>query len=187
MVVARTFAGSALLVALVPLTPGFAALTAAAEVSFRGATEASRSVASAPWAALAALLPVALAGSVAIGGRVLRSRGVEEDRSARVAVTVLAVAALAAGIAGVGAQSDAGGDPLVLASALGAGCLAGAVSGLRKRPSSVTGPEPFAVPTLRTLEGRGARSAVGLLTLMMISELTAVALVTLEGLKTGFL
>jgi hypothetical protein len=187
IVVARTFAGSALLVALVPLTPGFAALSAAAEVSFRGATEASGPVASAPWAALAALLPVALAGSVAIGGRVLRSRGVEEDRSARVAVTVLAVAALAAGIAGVGAHSDAGGDPLVLASALGAGCLAGAVSGLRKRPSPVTGPEPFAVPTTRTLEGREARFAAGLLTLVMIWELSAVALVTLEGLRTGFL
>jgi hypothetical protein len=187
LVLARASAGTALLVALVPLTPGFSALAAAAEVSFRGATEAPGTVASAPWTALAALLPVALAGAVAMGGRVVRSRSVDEDRSSRIAVAVLVAGAIVAGIAGIGARGDAGGDPLVLASALGAGCLAGAVSALRGGHLPVIGPEPFVVPTPHILGGRSARFAVVVLALVVLAELSTVALVTIEGLRTGFL
>jgi hypothetical protein len=186
LLIARAGAGSALLVALVPLTPGFVAVAASAEVSFRGATEAPDGAASAPWAALAALLPVALAASVAVGGRILRSRGVDQNRSTSAAVALLAGAAVAAGIWGVGARG-AGGDPAVLSVAVGAGSVAGIAAATRKKPLSVHGPEALAIPSQSTHEGRGARSVGVMLTAIVVADLSAMVLVTLEGLRTGFL
>jgi hypothetical protein len=187
LLIAPASAASGLLVALVPLSPGSAALGVAAAISFRSAIDAPNAIASAPWAALAALLPIALAASVAVGGRVLRSADGSERQSVEVAAALLALAAVAATLAGVGAPSSAPSDREVLTAAIGAGSVAAVLGATRgkSRPPHVR--EPFATGSGFTLNRRPARIVGLVLSAVFIAEVTVIVGVTIAGMRAGFL
>lgn len=62
-----------ILVAFVAVTAGFNAIAAAASYSFERSTTVERVLDAGPWAAIAALLPAALAGGVVLGAAVARN------------------------------------------------------------------------------------------------------------------
>jgi hypothetical protein len=98
-----------LLVAAVPLTAGFGIVTAGATVSFERATGASTRLASAPWTAVAALLPAALAGGVVLAGRAARTAARGLVPEAVLATWALLAASVVVGLApGILGGSDTG-------------------------------------------------------------------------------
>lgn len=176
-----------LLVAFVSLTAGFGAITIAAEVAFERATATDAVLTSAPWAAIAALLPAALASGVALGARLARRAEPEEYTVAGVLATwALFFAAVTWGIFSVDGVGTSSVWLYAVAAAVGA--AAARVAAVRSSSAPPRAPDlepvigtgPPASPALdgalgRVAMGIGAATAIGVLA------------ITYQGLRVGFL
>ena len=177
-----------LLLAAVSVTAGFHAISAAAGVAFERATESEAVLESAPWAAIAALLPVALAGGVALGARVARRGEPEEYAIPGVLATWgLFAAGVLWAVFAPGASQTATLWLYLVAVVVGIGAArlaarrggpAPATSGI---PSEeLTGTEPVFPARAETALAR-ASWAIGAVTA------AAVLALTFQGLRVGFL
>jgi hypothetical protein len=178
------------LVAAVPLTAGFGVVVAGATASFGRATDAATSLESAPWTAVAALLPAALAGGVVLGARAARTVARDLVPEAVLATWALLAAAVVVGLApGLVGGSDAalgatGGVALLglvaLAGGMGASLAAGRwgvvlQTELAPAVAPPPGPESLVPPLVWASAAAGAATAV------------AAAWLTVAGLRVGFL
>ena len=180
-----------LLVAAVPLTAGFGLVAAGATVSFERATGAASNLASAPWTAVAALLPAALAGGVVLAARAARTRARDLVPEGVLATWLLLAASVLVGFApgvlggsetGLGASQGVG---LLYAVALAAG--AGAAFALRTWDvGPLVTPAPGIVAG--TLEEQGlARPLVWTAGVVAAATAGVAGWLTVWGLDTGFL
>jgi len=181
-----------LLIAFVAVTAGFNGIAAAAAYSFDRATSLERVLDAAPWAAMSALLPIALAGGVVLGASIGRNPEPEGyTRSGVLGSWSLVALSVVVGIFPyIGAGQDVGlAGPGLYVAALAAGVGAaryaralGAPSDdndarapTRSRfldvPLSLGWPRPAAIAT----------AAVAIATAI------ATLLATLQGLRVGFL
>ena len=176
-----------ILIAFVAVTSGFNAIASAAGYSFERASTIERVIDAAPWAAIAALLPAALAGGVALGASVGRNNEPEEYSRSGVlgswALVILSVVvglfpylgdAAAAGLRGPGlyvVAVAAGVAAARYARGLGATEPAPARSHFEPVPLGVPWPKPASIAVMAV----GAATALGVLGL------------TFQGLRLGFL
>lgn len=182
--------GRGLLLSLVPLTAGFGVVTAGATVSFERAIEEVTVLGSAPWTLIAALLPLALAAGVVLGGRIARAQSGDFVPEAVLATWVLVALGVAIGLtpsvlggsdAGIG---DSGGVFALHCLAL-AGGFGAAAATRRWDLGSSFGPEQVVVDA--------GQAAVGWRSLSWGAAATAVATaggaawLTVRGLSVGFL
>jgi hypothetical protein len=178
-----------LLVALVAVTAGFNALAAAATHAFERATSLERVIEAAPWAAIAGILPVALAAGVALGALVGRNPEPESyTRSGVLGSWSLVLLTVIVGVSPyVGETTEGAGvaGPALYVVAVVAGVAAARYAGrlgAAEAPPASTArflEVPIHVPWPRVASlgfmGLGAATAVVLLVL------------TYQGLRTGFL
>ena len=177
-------------VAAVPLTAGFGVVAAGATVSFERATGAATSLTSAPWTAVTALLPAALAGGVVLAARTARADAREMVPEAVLATWALLAASVVVGLApGILGGSDTGlgasGGVALLQGAALAGAI-GAVVAARRWGVVLDAPAERA--WARPLEEAAFPRPV-----MWASAITGVATagaagwLTVWGLSVGFL
>jgi hypothetical protein len=178
-----------LLVAAVPLTVGFGAVSAGAAASFERAVGSGP--ASLPWTAVAALLPAALAGGVVLAARAARAAARELVPEAVLATWLLLAAAVVAGLApgilggpGTGLGSAGGVAALYL---LAAGGGAAAVAASRRWEVGVEPPPPAG--TLLSPATDPALPPPLAWTAGAVAAVTAAATawLTVAGLRVGFL
>ena len=176
-----------LLVAFVAITSGFNAVAAAAAHAFARASSTDDLLLAAPWAAIAALLPVALAAGVSLGASLGRTPESEEySRSGVLASWLLVFLTVVVGVfpyVGETARGRTGGVVLYLvavlagvaaarfAPALGAGVRAPAV------PSRFVTATDLPWPQAARLAALAVGGVVALATLAL----------TFQGLRFGFL
>ena len=177
-----------ILIAFVAVTAGFNAIASAAGYSFERATSIERVVDAAPWAAIAALLPAALAGGVALGASVGRNPEPDEyTRSGVLGSWALVILSVIVGLfpyLGDVTASGLGGPGLyVVAVAAGVGAARYARGLGATEPAPTAGshfePVPLGVPWPKpasiAVAALGAATALGVLAL------------TFQGLRLGFL
>lgn len=188
----RAQAERGLLLSAVPLTVGFGAIVGGAGVSFERATLADSVLSAAPWSAVAALLPVALAGGVTLGAQIARRSEPEHFEPGAVLVTWgIAVVALVLGLAPRADLAFSGGGTatsramwlFVVAAIAGvvAARVVGKVPGVKMEPGEPPGPHPA------RLDGGPARAVALATAAAAVPILGAVAWLTYEGLRNGFL
>lgn len=176
------------LVAFVAVTAGFNAIAAAASYSFDRATSFERVLDAAPWAAISALLPVALAAGVALGASVGRNPEPEEfTRSGVLGSWALVLLTVVVGVFPyVGEAVDAGlaGPGLYVVAVVAGVAAARYLSGLGASDSAPPSTTRFLDVPVRIPWSRAAELAV-----MGVGAVTALAivLVTFQGLRLGFL
>lgn len=177
-----------LLIAFVSITAGFNAISLGAGGAFLEATSTDDVLAAAPWATIAALLPVALATGVVLGARVGRRAEPEGYTVEGVLATwALFLAAVAWGLFPVGSGSGAGGASLYVAAfVVGVGAA---------RAAATRGPITASVPDVteeldlqvvvlpRGLEAVLARGGL----LLGAAAVIAILALTFQGLRLGFL
>ena len=176
-----------ILVAFVAVTAGFNAMAAAAAYSFERATAIERVVDAAPWAAIAALLPVALAGGVALGASVGRNPEPDDfTRSGVLGSWALVILTVVVGLLPYLGEADGGlmGPGLyvvAVVAGVGAARYARSLGGAQPVRAATSRFEP--VP-LRLPWPKMAGHAV-----TALGAITAVAVIalTFQGLRLGFL
>lgn len=179
-----------LLVAAVPLTAGFGVVAAAATTSFERATEASTALSSAPWTAVAALLPVALAGGVVLGARAARTTGRELVPEAVLATWTLLLLSVLAGLApgalggGDTGLGDSGGSTALFLVALAAGVAA--VLAMRRWDVTVD-PPGETLPALPLAEDALPPPLVWAGAFVAAGTIATAGWLTVWGLRVGFL
>lgn len=178
-----------LLVAFVAVTAGFNALAAAATHAFERATTLERVIEAAPWAAIAGILPVALAAGVALGALVGRNpepesytrSGVLGSWSLVLLTVIVGVSPYLGDAAGDGGVAGPGLYVVAVVAGVGAARYAGRWGAAEAPPAEIARflDVPIHVPWPR----------VASLGFMGLGAATAAALVVLtyQGLRTGFL
>ena len=177
-----------ILVAFVAVTAGFNAIAAAAADSFDKATTLEAVLDAAPWAAMSALLPAALAGGVALGASVGRNPEPEGyTRSGVLGSWAFVVLTVVVGVSPyVGASSGGSvAGPALYVVAVVAGVVAARYVkslGMGEAAVSVTSrfrsvPIGLSWPRLATLAAAGVGGVTAL----------AVIALTYRGLRLGFL
>ena len=176
-----------LLVAFVAATAGFNAIAAAATYAFERGSSFERVLEAAPWAGVAAVLPVALAGGVVLGASVGRNDEPEEFVPAAVVATwafvVLTVMVGVFPYLGAATGTARGVTLYVVAvlAGIGAARYARGIGGVT---DSVKAPSRFVI---------GGRLARGPEVLSIVSvgvgavAALAILALTLQGLRLGFL
>jgi hypothetical protein len=180
-----------LVLAALPATVGFGAIVAGAAASFHRAVDETSVLAALPWDAFAALLPVVLAGGVALGASIGRRTELEHFRPVAVLSTwVLALAALLVGLApaselGLSPESGPEGRAVpLIALALIAGV--GAARFAPKELVTTSAPRPAPPPGVLDLGHAGVW--VGRVSMGVFAVSAAAALwLTYAGLAVGFL
>lgn len=188
----RAQAERGLLLAAVPLTVGFGVIVGGAAVSFERATVAPTVLASAPWSAFAALLPVALAAGVALGASVARRAEPELYEPAAVLATWgIAVSAIVLGLTpkaelGFGGPGPAAtrGTWLYIAAAV-LGVIAARFA--RSSWTVVMEPGQAAAAQAPPLGGSVARAVAVGAAVTALSVVVAAGWFTYDGLRNGFL
>lgn len=180
-----------LVLAALPATVGFGAIVAGAAASFHRAVDETLVLAAIPWDAFAALLPVVLAGGVALGASIGRRTELEHFRPVAVLSTwALALAALLVGLSpapelGFSPESGPAGRavPLIVL-ALVAGV--GAARFAPKELVTASAPRPAPPPGVLDLGRAGVwigRVSMGIFAV----SAAAVLWLTYAGLAVGFL
>lgn len=188
----RGHAERGLVLAAVPLTVGFGVIVGGAAVSFERATLAATVLESAPWSALAALLPVALAAGVTLGAAIGRRSEPERFEPGAVLVTwTIAAIALLLGLSsrpelgfGGGGVAATRGTWLFVLAALVAVVAARVVRG---GPEAVVEAAPAPVAHGPRLSGGPARAVAVAAAAAAVPALAAVLWFTYHGLRNGFL
>jgi hypothetical protein len=179
-----------LIVSLVPATAGFGAVAAAATAAFAASNASPTVLRSAPWAAVAAFLPVAVAAGVALGTRLGRVPEPESYAPAAVLATwALFGASLILGILPPGAFGPVR-APLGRETALGfVAILLGAIAMRVDKGPAVAAPPSERRLDVTTLELGGAlrRVAVGFSTVLLVAAGVTTLWLTYRGLTVGFL
>lgn len=176
------------LVAFVAVTAGFNAIASAASYSFERATSFERVLDAAPWAAISALLPVALAAGVALGASVGRNPEPDEfTRSGVIGSWALVLLAVVVGMFPyVGDDVDGGfSGPGLYAVAV----LAGVAASRYARGLAATASPPPSTTRFLDVPVRIPWAGAAEVTVRGVGALTAVGLValTFQGLRLGFL
>lgn len=178
-----------LLVAFVAVTSGFNALAAAATHAFERATSLERVIEAAPWAAIAGILPVALAAGVALGALVGRNpepesytrSGVLGSWSLVLLTVIVGVFPYLGDATGDGAVAGPGLYVVAVVAGVGAARYAGRLGAAETAPAGTARflEVPIHVPWSRIaslgLVGLGAATSAALIVL------------TYQGLRQGFL
>lgn len=176
-------------VAFVAATSGFNAIAAAAQYAFSRATATEDVVQAGPWAAISALLPVALAAGVILGAGVGRNREPEDfSRSAVLGTWLLVVLTVAIGLVPYAGSTEAGGTwrgwvIYVVAVVAGAAAARYGIPPPRYRMRTTgagiftESAAPARASAAATMATRGALAVTGV----------AVLAVTYVGLRNGFL
>ena len=178
-----------LMVAFVPPSAGFSAIVAAALASFHQATATTDLLAAAPWTAVTALLPAAVAGGVILGTRIGRRAEAEHFQSSGVVATwglfgALVVAGLWPRLAGASAVS--GKVAWLNLVALGAGLVAARFAIL---PAELTPAEPAERTRISvlTVDARLALALTWAAAVTGAAAAVAMLWFTYRGLQVGFL
>jgi len=176
-----------ILVAFVAVTAGFNAIAAAAEYAFERSTATESVLDAAPWAAVSALLPVALAGGVVLGASVGRNPEPEDyTRSGVLGSWALVILSLIVGVFPYVGDQEAGlrGPALYLvAVAIGAAAVRYAPR-IGAAPTAPVGDSrfldvPLAVPW--------PRAAVLVTYGVAVVTACGILAATFQGLRVGFL
>lgn len=181
-----------LILAALPATIGFGAIAGGAAASFTRAVAEGAVLAAAPWHAVAALLPVVLAGGVALGATIGRRTELERFRPEAVLATwTLAAVALVTGLSpaarlGFSSGTDGGGRAVPLfVLALLVGLVAARFAPRSTIP--LTPPRPAPAAGVVDLGGSIAAwvrwAGVGIFSIAA----AAVLWLTYSGLSVGFL
>lgn len=176
------------LIAFVSITAGFNAISLAAAGAFLEATSTEDVLAAAPWAAIAALLPVALATGVVLGARIGRRSEPEGYTVEGVLATwALFLAAVAWGLFPAGSDPGAGGASLYVAAfvvGVGAARAASTRGSIAAPAPDVTEELDLQVVVLPSgVETALARGAL----VLAAGTVIAVLALTFQGLRLGFL
>ena len=176
-----------LLVAFVAITAGFNAVAAAATFAFERATAIDDVVQAAPWAAVAAVLPVALAAGVALGATLGRTPEPEEySRSGVLGSWVLVVLTVTVGVfpyQGDTNRGEFGGIALYIVAVIAA------VAAIRFAPSLGAGVPAPEVPSRFVAAADLAWPRILMLGAAGMGGVVAVVVlgITFQGLRLGFL
>ena len=176
-----------ILVAFVAVTAGFNANAAAAAYSVERATTIERVIEAGPWAAIAALLPVALAGGVALGASVGRNPEPDDyTRSGVLGSWALVLLSVVIGLFPYLGNAEGGlmGPGLyvvAVAAGVGAARYARSIGAAEPVPTGESHfkPVPLTLPWPKL--AATAATAVGAVTAV------AVIALTFQGLRLGFL
>jgi hypothetical protein len=178
-----------------PATPGFLALVAGAVLAFERTTEASTPGVSAPWGALAALLLLVVAASVALGARIAgQTEPGQTDPLAGWSLRALFLIGLVLGLAppsfwGLPEHIPGQRAPWLIGAAL-ALALVAALAAHRRSPSAAPAPERLEAHPgviVYASEGEDVAVMVGVAALIGLGSLAAVVYLAVEGLSYGFL
>ena len=177
-----------ILVAFVAVTAGFNAIAAAAAYSFDRSTAIERVLEAGPWAAIAALLPVALAGGVVLGASVARNPEPEEfTRSGVLGTWAFVLLTIVVGVFPYIAEGQAvgvGGPGLYVVAVLGGILGARYVPGLGSAEGVADVHSRFVDVPLRL---PWPRPAVLASRFLATGTAAAVVVLTVQGLRVGFL
>ncbi|MGI8407307.1 MAG: hypothetical protein ACR2L3_02190, partial [Actinomycetota bacterium] len=178
------------LVALTPLTVGFAAIGLAAEEALsRAALAESNQVV---WAVAAFLFPLALTACFGAGGSAGRSTGFEPQDQVRVTALALLGAILllvvAAPVSGLSAIGSGGGTVLLFLAAVIAGVASTVRFAGRVTATSETSAASQQEEATAASPGRPKHPRTGAVALVLgAATLGMVGYLTFQGLKVGFL
>ena len=181
-----------LILAALPATIGFGAIVAGAGASFDRAIGATSVVAAAPWDAFAALLPVVLAGGVALAATIGKRVELEDFRPEGVLATwALAAAAVATGLSpgpGLGFGSGTGSQNravwlFAIAILVGVAATRLAPRGIVPLTSPRPAPSPGVIDLAPGVSKLIARVSAGVFAL----GAGVVGWLTYQGLSVGFL
>ena len=177
-----------LLIAFISITAGFNAISLAADEAFLEATATDDVLAAAPWAMIAALLPVALAAGVVLGARMGRRAEPEGYTVEGVLATwALFLAAVAWGLFPAGSRGGAGGALLYVgAFVVGVGVARAAATSGAVAPAIPDVTEELDLQVVVLPGGVEAALARGGLALGACTVVAVLAL-TFQGLRLGFL
>ena len=177
-----------LLIAFISITAGFNAISLAADEAFIEATATEDVLAAAPWAMIAALLPVALAAGVVLGARMGRRTEPEGYTVEGVLATwALFLAAVAWGLFPAVSEAGAGGALLhVAAFVVGVGAARAAAT---RGPITTSVPDVTEELNLQVVVLPGGLEAALARGALVLGAGTVIALValTFQGLRLGFL
>ena len=176
-----------LLVAFVAITSGFNAVAAAAAHAFERANSTDDLLLAAPWAAIAALLPVALAAGVTLGASLGRTPEPEEySRSGVLASWVLVLLTVTVGVipyVGETTRGEGRGVALYVVAVLAGVAAARFAPALGAGAPPPTAPSRFVTATDLPWPDVARIGALGLGVVVAIATVG----LTFQGLRLGFL
>jgi hypothetical protein len=182
---------SAFLLAYLPPSVGFVAISLAGAAAFDRAIAVSEPVDALPWSAIVLLLPLVLgSGILATRALIVGHKGGPRDRAAVLAVWLLSVTAIALGFFphAVGLDPGRSGRELLsLGLALLLGVGAAALAGARHHSVAAAPVDPEYVSS-GVAEPVPSSVAVGVLAIVLFAlAVVGVGYLLVEGLKVGFL